>query len=171
MLLYSYHCLLMSSPASRPPHFSAYSCCCFSSSHISSLYLPVSASLLVYSSSLDLHPSLLYLAKCSHSLRHHPGSLFWSLHCQCKRHGLDPWVGKIPWIRTWQPTPVFLPGVIPWTEEPGELWSIGSQRIGHDWSDLARMEIYHISAFSYYNIMAGSCLPLESMLFHRWEPD
>jgi len=26
-----------------------------------------------------------------------------------KRHGLDPWVGKIPWRREWQPTPVFLP--------------------------------------------------------------
>ena len=23
---------------------------------------------------------------------------------------VDPWVGKIPWRRTWQPTPVFLPG-------------------------------------------------------------
>ena len=23
---------------------------------------------------------------------------------------LIPWVGKIPWMRTWQPTPVFLPG-------------------------------------------------------------
>ena len=22
----------------------------------------------------------------------------------------DPWVGKIPWIREWLPTPVFLPG-------------------------------------------------------------
>ena len=22
----------------------------------------------------------------------------------------DPWVGKIPWRREWQPTPVFLPG-------------------------------------------------------------
>ena len=22
----------------------------------------------------------------------------------------NPWVGKIPWIRKWQPTPVFLPG-------------------------------------------------------------
>ena len=33
--------------------------------------------------------------------------------CQGKRHrgrGLDPWVGKIPWRRKWQPTPVFLPG-------------------------------------------------------------
>ena len=33
--------------------------------------------------------------------------------CQCrrhKRHGFNPWVGKIPWSRKWQPTPVFLPG-------------------------------------------------------------
>ena len=27
-----------------------------------------------------------------------------------KRHGFDPWVGKIPWKRKWQPSPVFLPG-------------------------------------------------------------
>ena len=27
-----------------------------------------------------------------------------------KRHRFDPWVGKIPWRRAWQPTPVFLPG-------------------------------------------------------------
>jgi len=24
--------------------------------------------------------------------------------------GFDPWVGKIPWRRKWQSTPVFLPG-------------------------------------------------------------
>ena len=23
---------------------------------------------------------------------------------------LNPWVGKIPWRRAWQPTPIFLPG-------------------------------------------------------------
>ena len=27
---------------------------------------------------------------------------------------------------------------IPWTEEPGGLQSMGSQRVGHDWSDLAQ---------------------------------
>ena len=27
-----------------------------------------------------------------------------------KRLTLDPWVGKIPWRKAWQPTPVFLPG-------------------------------------------------------------
>ena len=29
---------------------------------------------------------------------------------QCGRPGFDPWVGKIPWRRAWQHTPVFLPG-------------------------------------------------------------
>ena len=29
---------------------------------------------------------------------------------QCGRLGFDPWVGKIPWRKKWQPTPVFLPG-------------------------------------------------------------
>ena len=28
----------------------------------------------------------------------------------CRRPGFDPWVGKSPWRRAWQPTPVFLPG-------------------------------------------------------------
>ena len=27
-----------------------------------------------------------------------------------RRLGFNPWVGKIPWRRKWQPTPVFLPG-------------------------------------------------------------
>ena len=31
----------------------------------------------------------------------------------------ETWAGKIPWRRRWQPTPVFLPGKIPWMEEPG----------------------------------------------------
>ena len=29
---------------------------------------------------------------------------------RCQRCGFDPWVGKIPWRRKWQPTPVFLSG-------------------------------------------------------------
>ena len=101
---------------------------------------------------------------------------------QCGRPGFDPWVGKIPWRRKWQSTPVLLPGKshgqrsqvgysswgrkesdtterlnwtksrsqqtpslmfstlawkIPWTEEPGRLQSMGSRRVGHNWSNLA----------------------------------
>ena len=29
---------------------------------------------------------------------------------QYRRHEFNPWVGKIPWRRKWQPTPIFLPG-------------------------------------------------------------
>jgi len=44
-----------------------------------------------------------------------------SICLQRGRPGFYPWVGKIPWRRAWQPTPVFLPGESPWTEEPGGL--------------------------------------------------
>ena len=47
---------------------------------------------------------------------------------------VQSWVGKIPWRRKWQPTPVFLPGESPWTEKPGGLQSIGLQRVRHDWA-------------------------------------
>ena len=51
---------------------------------------------------------------------------------QCRRPRFDPWVGKIPFRRAWQPTPIFLPGEFPWTEEPGRLQSRESQRVGRD---------------------------------------
>ena len=54
--------------------------------------------------------------------------------CHCGRywgHKFNPWVGKIPWSRKWQPAAVFLE--IPWTEEPGGLQSMQSQRVTHDW--------------------------------------
>ena len=63
--------------------------------------------------------------------------------CQCRRHkryGFHHWVGKIPWRTEWQPTPVFLPGESPWAKEPGRLQFLGSQRVGHDWSNLARTQ-------------------------------
>jgi len=34
------------------------------------------------------------------------------------------------WSRAWQPTPVLLPGESPWTEEPGGLQHMRSQRVG-----------------------------------------
>ena len=47
----------------------------------------------------------------------------------------ETWVGSLgwedPWRRAWQSTPVFLSRESPWTEEPGRLKSIGSQRVEH----------------------------------------
>ena len=50
--------------------------------------------------------------------------------CHCRRRGFNPWVGKIPWRRKWQLTPVFLLP-LPWTEEPGGLQSMGLQQVRH----------------------------------------
>ena len=63
---------------------------------------------------------------------------------QCRRHkrcGFDPWVGKIPWRRAWQCTPVFLPrespeqrslvGYSPWVPKSWTRFSIlaGFERV------------------------------------------
>ena len=56
-----------------------------------------------------------------------------------KRHGFDPWVMKIPWIRAQQPSLVFLPG-----ESHGRRSLAGcspwGHTVGHDKSDLACMQ-------------------------------
>ena len=50
---------------------------------------------------------------------------------QC-RSWFNPWVRKILWRRKWQSTPVLLPGIIPWIEEPGGLQSTELQRVRYD---------------------------------------
>ena len=43
------------------------------------------------------------------------------------RHRFDPWVGRIPWSRKWQPTPVFLTG-----KSPGQRSLVGYKGVGHN---------------------------------------
>ena len=47
-----------------------------------------------------------------------------------RRHGFNPWVGKIPWRRKWQPTPVFLP-----EKSHGQRRLAGCNPKGHKESD------------------------------------
>ena len=55
-------------------------------------------------------------------------------HCsRCKRHGFDPWVGKIPWGRAWQPTFVFSPG-----ESHGRRRRVGYSPWGHKKLDMIK---------------------------------
>ena len=51
---------------------------------------------------------------------------------QCRRCGIDPLVGKIPWRRKWQPTPVCLPGKFHGQRNlvGYSLW--GCSRVRHD---------------------------------------
>ena len=61
----------------------------------------------------------------------------------------EAWVGKIHWRRMWQPTPVFLPGESPRTEEPGGLQSIGSQWVRHDWATKLQQHTYNTYYITY----------------------
>ena len=54
---------------------------------------------------------------------------------------------------------------IPWTEEPGGLQSMGLQKVGHDWSNLAhtRMNMYRIN-----QILSWCCTCMLSCFSHVW---
>ena len=54
------------------------------------------------------------------------------LQCRrCRRHKFHPWVGKIPWRRTWQPALLFLPG-----ESHGQRSLVGYGPWSHKESDM-----------------------------------
>ena len=84
---------------------------------------------------LFLNLEVFYLG---HFLRTSLKELFglpWWLSCkessyQCRRCGFNPWVGKIPWRRKWQPTPVSLPG-----KSHGQRSLVGYSPRGHKESD------------------------------------
>ena len=61
---------------------------------------------------------------------------------QCRRHRFDPWVGKIPWGRKQQPTPVFLPG-----ESHGQKSLAGYSPWGHKKLDMTQQLNHHHHAF------------------------
>ena len=92
---------------------------------------------------------------------------------QCGRPGFQPRVGKIPWRREWQPTPVFLPGeshgqkglvgYSPWgckqsdtTERPTLSWSAKKEcRLPRE-RDPSRV---HVSIPNYLSISPSSPPP------------
>ena len=61
--------------------------------------------------------------------------------CQCRRsrsYEFDPWVGKIPRRRKWQPTLVFLPG-----ESHGQSSLVGYSPWGHRELDMTEHTCMH----------------------------
>ena len=59
---------------------------------------------------------------------------------QCRRPRFYPWVGKIPWRRKWQPTPVLLPG-----KSHGWRSLVGYNPWGHKESDTTERLLFHFS--------------------------
>ena len=90
--------------------------------------------------------------------------------CQFRRHkrcGLNPWVGKIPWRRKWQPIPVFLPG-----ESHGQKSLAGCNPWGCKESDMTEMtehqwenRIVFVCAFKRASLLAQMVKHLPAM----WE--
>ena len=83
----------------------------------------------------------------------------------------------------WQPTPVFLPKKIPWTEEPGRLPSTGLQRVKHHWAMkhffhwMHTLLLYDISTsteiwclFPYFLVWASLWLALINRIWQAHEP-
>ena len=65
----------------------------------------------------------------------------------------------------WQPTPVFLPGEPPWTEEPSGLRSMGWQRLGHSWATKNRSLL--VIYFKYSRLYVS--IPKTSVCFNTKE--
>ena len=81
----------------------------------------------------------------------------------------ETWVGKVPWRRAWQPTPVCLPGESPWTKEPGRLQFMGHKELDtterlsthdfkHGWKskEMAILLIYLLQTLSWDSPVLGS---------------
>ena len=68
------------------------------------------------------------------------------------RHEFDPWVGKIPWRRKWQPTPVFLPG-----RSHGQRSLAGYSPQGRKESDMAWRLSTHAEAKRVQKRLEFSC--------------
>ena len=83
--------------------------------------------------------------------------------CKCRRPGFDPWVGKIPWRRKRQPTPVFSPGgshaqrslagCSPWGHKEFDMTEhaggpVRPVSFGPEYSQEFRLQVSHIPALS-----------------------
>ena len=85
---------------------------------------------------------------------------------KCKKHRFNPWVGKIPWRRAWQPTSVFLPG-----EFHGERSLAGDSPWGCKESDTTeKLSVF----FKKRNIYSFWCILVYLLVyllytFHIWD--
>ena len=125
----------------------SFCCCCF---YRSSLYV------------LDINP-LWDIILCTNIFSHLLGCLFTllivsfdaqdfpggsdgkSVCLQCGTPGFDPWVGKIPWRRKWQPTPVLLPG-----KSHGQRNQVGYNPWGHKESETTEQLHFHFDAQKFF---------------------
>ena len=66
------------------------------------------------------------------------------IHLLYRRHGFDPWVGKIPWRREWQPSPGLFPG-----ESHGQRNLAGYSLQGCTESDMTERDLTRVHAHTH----------------------
>ena len=77
---------------------------------------------------------------------------------QCRRHKrcrFDPWIGNVPWRGKWTLQYSCLEN--PMDRGAGRLESMGSQRVGHDWSDRVRI-LSQLAEGKSFNLSVSSSL-------------
>ena len=79
---------------------------------------------------------------------------------QGSRPRFDPWVRKVPWRRTWQPTPVFLPG-----KSQGLRSLVGYSPQGHkelNMIEATKNAHTHIYTHRAVSLCPGTCCKIKS---------
>ena len=69
---------------------------------------------------------------------------------QCRRPRFNPWVGKIPWRKKWQLTPVSLPG-----ESHGQRSLSGCSPWGHKELDMTEQLHFHFLSWKYRPVLSS----------------
>ena len=75
---------------------------------------------------------------------------------------IDSWVGKIPWRRAWQPTPVFLPG-----ESHGQRSLVGCSSWGHTELDITEWLTHQATSWKHTHFFSRKFLI--SSVFNKFE--
>ena len=92
--------------------------------------------------------------------------------CECRRCRFNPWVGKIPWRRKWQPTLVFWPGKPHGQEEPDRLQSMRSRKrwtwLGNETTTKWLAVSYILWIFYRRSIYSPSTYGFTCFLFTSW---
>ena len=72
------------------------------------------------------------------------------------RRGYDPWVGKIPWSRKWQPTPIFLPGKSHGQKNLADYRLWGHKEL--DTTPARQCLLIHLYQRLIFDVMGSSCI-------------
>ena len=80
--------------------------------------------------------------------------LYICAHLQCRRPRFHPWVGKIPWRRKWQYTPVLLPG-----KSHGQRSLVGYSLWGRKESDMTeRLHFTNVPMSRSFSARKKNCI-------------